>query len=272
MADRPPGAGRVAGKTIVVTGAARGQGAAEVEALAREGAHVLALDVRDDEAEELLSGIAGSAFYHHHDVSSPDDWQALAGRLRAEGRPVDGLVNNAAVTNRSRLHEVALEDWNRTLAVNLTGPMLGIQTLLPLMQPGASIVNVGSVAGLNAHPTPAYTASKWALRGLSRIAAAEYGGRGIRTNIIHPGYIDTPMAASAPAEFLNAHLSLTPLGRIGLPSEVAAVVVFLLSDESAYVNGAEIPVDGGYSSHGGSKVIVDLLPRPPAAQGGAGAA
>jgi 3alpha(or 20beta)-hydroxysteroid dehydrogenase len=261
----PPGSGRVAGKTIIVTGAARGQGAAEVELLVREGADVIAVDVLDNEGQEMRQGLeslAGSAVYEHLDVSSADGWSALAQRLVRERRPVDGLVNNAGVNQRSRLHEVKLDDWNRTIAINLTGPMLAIQKLLPLMHNGTSIVNVGSIAALTAHPTPAYTASKWALRGLSRIAAAEYGRQGIRTNMIHPGYIGTGMAESAPSEFLDAHLKLTPLGRVGLPREVAAVVLFLLSDESAYVNGVEIPVDGGYSSHGGSKLIVDLLALP----------
>ena len=258
-------AGRVAGKKIVVTGAARGQGAAEVETLVREGADVVAVDILDREAQQMIAGVEGlglmgTAVYHHLDVSSAEDWRVLAQRLTAEERPVDGLVNNAGINQRSRLHEVRLDDWNRTIAVNLTGPMLAIQALLPLMREGTSIVNVGSIAALTAHPTPAYTASKWALRGLSMIAAAEYGPQGIRTNVVHPGYIRTGMAEGAPREVLDAHLSLTPLGRVGLPHEVAAVVLFLLSDESAYVNGVEIPVDGGYSSHRGSKMIVDLLP------------
>ena len=264
--------GRVAGKTIVVTGAARGQGAAEVEVLVREGASVVAVDVLDSLGEQVvarLAGLPGGATYLHLDVSSKDDWQALAQSLSAEGRVVDGLVNNAAVNVRARLHEISLDDWNRTIAVNLTGPMLGFQTLLPLMRPGTSVVNVGSVAGLTAHPTPAYTASKWGLRGLTRLTATEYGPQGIRTNVIHPGYIETEMAAGAPREFLDVHLALTPLGRSGSPEEVASVVLFLLSDESAYVNGVEIPVDGGYAAHGGSKAIVDLLRRTTAPVAGA---
>ena len=254
--------GRLAGKSVVVTGGASGQGAAEAAAAAREGADVLVTDVQDAAGKDLVSALAGlpvDVDYLHLDVSSEQDWAAVAGWLRARGRAVDGLVNNAGVPQRSRLETVSTEDWNRTIGVNLTGPMLGIQTLLPLMRSGTSIVNVGSVAALTAHHTVAYTASKWGLRGLSRVAAVEYGPRGIRTNLVHPGYIDTPMMDAASPTFVRAHLALTPLGRPGLPEEVAALVVFLLSDDSAYLNGTEIPIDGGYSSHGGTKVLIDAL-------------
>jgi 3alpha(or 20beta)-hydroxysteroid dehydrogenase len=163
---------------------------------------------------------------------------------------------------RPRLSEVSVEDWNKAIAVNLTGPMLGMQALAPLMPAGSSIVNIGSVAGLTAHHAVAYTASKWGLRGLSQVAAVEYGARGIRVNVIHPGLIETPIMEGANPAFVNAHLSLTPLGRAGQVGEVAPLVVFLLSDDSSYLTGAEITVDGGYSAHGGTKVIIDALTTP----------
>jgi 3alpha(or 20beta)-hydroxysteroid dehydrogenase len=249
-------------KTIVVTGAARGQGEAEALMLAEAGADVVAVDVLEAEGRALArraTGAPGSVAFRMLDVSSPDDWRALAASLAGEGRVVHGLVNNAGIAHRARLHEVTLEGWNRTLAVNLTGPMLGIQACVPLMTAGGSIVNVGSVAALTALTSVAYTASKWALRGLTRVAALEYGSLGIRTNAVHPGYIETPILADANPAFLQASVELTPAGRSGTPEEVAAVVAFLLSDRAAYVNGAEISIDGGYAAHGGAKLIADAL-------------
>ncbi len=249
------GTARVRGKVVVVTGAAGGQGAAETAALAREGATVIATDLH--EAAEAPPG--GS--YRRLDVSRADDWRALGAWLGEEHGRVDGLVNNAGVALRTRLEEIAPAEWDRVLAVNLTGPLLGIQALAPLMQSGSSIVNVGSVAGLIGYHAVAYTVSKWGLRGLSRVASLELGPRGIRVNTILPGFIETPMTAAAPAAFRTANLEATPLGRTGLPEEVAPLVVYLISDESAFVSGAEIVVDGGQTAHGGAKHLSDAVER-----------
>jgi 3alpha(or 20beta)-hydroxysteroid dehydrogenase len=246
--------GRVQDRVIVVTGAARGQGAAEVTALRAEGAVVIAADV------ESAQGDAPDRVHPRRlDVADPAGWRELAEWTGETFGRVDGLINNAGTTSRVPLTEVPLEEWNRTLGVNLTGPMLGIQTLAPLMGAGGSIVNVGSVAGLTAHYTAAYTASKWGLRGLTRVAALELGPRGIRVNAVHPGYIDTPMTASAPAAFRRANEALTPLGRVGMPDEVAALMVFLMSEESSYLSGADIPVDGAFSSCASGKVLLDAV-------------
>jgi 3alpha(or 20beta)-hydroxysteroid dehydrogenase len=255
------------GKTVVITGAARGQGAAEAELLVREGAHVVATDVLDGEgaklAERLHAAAAGpgTCVYRHLDVASEAEWAGLAGWLGEQERAVHGLVNNAGVPYRPRLLEVDVAGWQRTLAINLTGAMLGIRTLAPLMPPGqgASIVNIGSIAGLTAHHAAAYTVSKWGLRGLTKVAAIELAGKGIRVNIVHPGPIDTPISAAADPVFLQATVAQTLLGREGRPAEVADVVVFLLSNQSSYITGAEIPVDGGHTAHGGTKSIVDAL-------------
>lgn len=246
--------GRVQDRVIVVTGAAGGQGAAEAIALRDEGAIVVATDVQSFAGEE-----ADRVHRRHLDVTAPEEWQALAGWLRERFGTVDGLINNAGTPSRARLGEVELQEWNRALAINLTGPMLGIQALSPLMGKGASIVNVGSVAGLTAHYTAAYTASKWGLRGLTRTAAMELGPRGIRVNAVHPGYIETPMTATAPPAFKGANEALTPLGRIGSAEEVAALMVFLCSDECPFLTGADIPVDGGLSSGGTAKALSDAL-------------
>lgn len=260
--------GRVAEKVVVLTGAAGGQGLAEAAWLAAEGAHVVATDVAA-EAPAAPAG-PGSYAYRRLDVASEDAWRELAAWLGGEHGRVDALVNNAGVTLRDRIDSVSLEDWNRVLAVNVTGAMLGIRSLLPLMPRGASIVNVGSVAALTGHYAVGYTVSKWALRGLSRVASMDLGPRGIRVNTIHPGYIETPMTASAPAAFAAANLAQIPLGRLGGADDVAPLVGFLVSDESAYLSGAEIPVDGGLSAHGGAKAFSDAVAAGPEPTNGGG--
>jgi 3alpha(or 20beta)-hydroxysteroid dehydrogenase len=252
--------GRVAGKIVIVTGAAGGQGADEAVALAREGAIVIATDLHD-EAPALPGGVdgAGSITYRRLDVSQQGKWQELGTWLAERHGRVDGLVNNAGIPFRARIHEVTLADWDRVLSINLTGSLLGIQTVVPLMGNGGSIVNISSVAGLTGHYPAAYTVSKWGVRGLTRVASLELGPRKIRVNTICPGYIETPMTASAPEAFRTANIAETPLGRTGSVDEVAPLVVFLISDESSYISGAEIPVDGGQSAHGGTKSLSDAV-------------
>lgn len=239
--------GRLAGKVVVVTGAAGGQGAAEAAALARAGARVIATDVRPEGDVRRL------------DVSSESDWAGLATELKESYGEIHGLVNNAGIIRRERLGEVLTADFAQVQAVNTIGPLLGIQHLAPLMPPGSSIVNVGSSAALTGYYPVAYTASKWALRGVSKIAAMELGPRGIRVNTVHPGYIETGMTAAATPAFREATLRETPLGRSGSVDDIAPLVVFLLCDESSFITGAEIPVDGGLTAHGGVKSISDAM-------------
>ncbi|MER7559147.1 SDR family oxidoreductase [Nocardioides sp. NPDC126508] len=243
---------RLSDKVVVVTGAARGQGAEEVRALAAEGALVVATDVLPFE-----SAAPDGVVRRHLDVTDAEGWTELAEWVGATYGRVDGLVNNAGVAARERLPDVTVDAWRRTFDINVTGPMLGIQALVPLMPAGASIVNICSVAAMSGHAAAAYTSSKWALRGLTRSASLELGERGIRVNAVMPGLVDTPLMASASPAFFDAAVAEVPLGRVGVPADIAPTIVFLVSDDAAYYNGAEIVIDGGLTAHVSHKRIAD---------------
>ena len=247
--------GDLTGRTVVVTGAASGIGAAVRAAVVESGGSVVALDASPDEGDTPF------------DVRDEGAWSDLAARLAEAGAPVHGLVGCAGITWGARLEEVAVADFVRVHAVNVIGPLLGLQALSPLMEAGSSVVHVGSLAGLQGHPPIAYTASKWALRGLTHAACLELGPRGIRVNVVHPGFVETPMTDGTDA-LRAASVQATPLGRVAQPADVAVVICFLLGEGAAHVSGAEIPVDGGVSSHAGAKSVSDALlsvaPPPPA--------
>ena len=239
---------------VVVTGAGQGQGAAEARRLAARGVTVIAVDLGAEPAEDLAA-----AEYRQLDVTDEGGWAVLAQDLAGRFGRVDGLVANAGITWRARLLDVTPADLRHVHEVNVTGALLAIQSVTPLMTHGGSIVLVGSAAAVTGHFPVAYTASKWALRGLAKAACLELGPRGIRVNIVHPGYIETPMTASAAPAFRTANLAETPLGRTGTVEDVAPLVAFLLSDDASYISGAEIAVDGGMTSHGGVKSISDAV-------------
>jgi 3alpha(or 20beta)-hydroxysteroid dehydrogenase len=227
--------GRLAGKVAIITGAARGQGAAEAARFAEEGAVVVAGDVLEGE------GVV------HLDVSSAESWRAVVGAAVDQHGRVDVLVNNAGIHAASPVHEMPEADFRRVLDVNLVGPFLGIQAVVPHMPKGGSIINVASLNGLGAQPrTAAYTSSKFGVRGLTRASALDLGPLGIRVNAILPGVIRTAMIAQV-VEAREPELAAgLPLGRIGEPGDIAAAAVFLASDDAAWITGADFTVDGGH--------------------------
>jgi 3alpha(or 20beta)-hydroxysteroid dehydrogenase len=225
--------GRLEGKIVIITGAAQGQGLAEAQLFASEGAHVIAGDVLEHDGLHL-------------DVTSPESWaSAVAGAMKEHGR-IDVLLNNAGVRAVAPVHEMPLADFQRVLDINLIGPLLGIQAVVPHMPRGSSIINVSSLNGLAANAnTSAYTTSKFALRGLTKSAALDLGALGIRVNAILPGVIRTPMVSYIVDEYEERLASGLPLGRIGEPMDIASAALFLASDDSAWVSGLDLTIDGG---------------------------
>lgn len=260
------------GRSVVVTGAARGQGAALALRLLQCGARVHAVDLlaADDPAWRPMHDAAGGRLsVWHQDVADPAGWDRLAGALRDDARPVAGLVNNAGITGpRDTVTRTRLPEWERVLAVNLTGSMLGIRAVGPLLARGGAVVNVSSTVGMTGYHSAAYSATKWALRGLTRSAAMELAPRGVRVNCVCPGVVDTGMIAGSPA--LVASLQgVIPMQRMAAPAQIADAVLFLLEPQSAYVTGADLAVDGGVTG-GGLYWQVGiatgaLAPSPPAA-------
>jgi 3alpha(or 20beta)-hydroxysteroid dehydrogenase len=242
--------GRVAGKVALVTGAARGQGAAHAERLAAEGAAVLLTDVLDADGEavaERIRAAGGRAAYRRLDVGSEGEWESAAAAAESFG-PVTVLVNNAGIATRASILATDADTWERSVAVNQRGTFLGMKACLPGMieAGGGSIVNVSSVLGISgAAGYASYQATKHAVIGLTRSAARTHGPDGVRANVIRPGYIVTPMSQENPVSAQEALIAQVPLGRAAQPEEVASLVLFLASEESAYISGAQIPIDGG---------------------------
>lgn len=232
----------------IVTGGASGIGDAIVAKLSADGYRVISLD-----RAQPLSPRQGVE-YRQFDVTSEPLWIDLA----QEFPNPKAVVNAAGIAMRHRITDIDLDSWNLALNVNVTGPMLALRHLGSKMT-GGSFVNIGSVAGFAGHAAVAYTTSKWALRGLTHSAASILAKQGVRVNLVHPGYIETPLMATANPHFKTAHISITPQERVGTAEEVAAAVAFLASDSASYINGAELTVDGGFVSSAGTKLIADQV-------------
>jgi 3alpha(or 20beta)-hydroxysteroid dehydrogenase len=235
--------GRVDGKVALISGGARGMGAAHARLLADEGARVVIGDILDDEGKALADEIGDAARYVHLDVTQPDQWDAAVATAAGEFGKLDVLVNNAGIVALGQLKNFDLAKWQKVIDVNLTGTFLGMRAAVEPMTAagGGSIINVSSIEGLRGAPAVhPYVASKWAVRGLAKSAALELAPLNIRVNSIHPGFIRTPMTAHLPEDLVTV-----PLGRPGEAREVATFVVFLASDESSYATGTEFVMDGG---------------------------
>lgn len=242
--------GRLNGKIAIITGAARGQGEAEARLFVEEGATVVLTDVLDDLGETVATEIGAS--YNHLDVRDESAWHAVTAAVTQQYGRVDILVNNAAIMHSAALLDTTIEDYQRVIDVNQVGVFLGMKTIATSMKEignSGSIVNISSLAGIEGtrHCT-AYGASKWAVRGMTKVAALELGKFDIRVNSIHPGLIDTDMMRELPwfkAGKLDRVLKTIPLGRPASSDEVAQLALFLATDESSYCTGGEFIVDGG---------------------------
>jgi 3alpha(or 20beta)-hydroxysteroid dehydrogenase len=242
--------GRLDDKVALITGGARGQGAAEAELFAAEGATVYITDVLDDVGQETADRLGDAVTFLHHDVTSESDWAAVVGAVvEAQGR-VDALVNNAGVFEWAPALDTDLDLWNRVIAINQTGVFLGIREGGKAMkeQGSGSIVNISSIAGMTGvGPAHAYAASKWAVRGMTKSAAQELTPHGVRVNSVHPGYIDTDMLRNV-GQDPEAIGKRAPIGRVAEADEVARLVLFLASDDSSYCSGHEFVVDGALTA------------------------
>ncbi|TPQ19059.1 SDR family oxidoreductase [Streptomyces sporangiiformans] len=234
---------RFDGKVAIVTGGARGMGASHVRGLAAEGARVAVCDLLDDEGKALAEGLP-HAQYHHLDVTDEEAWRSVVRTVEDTFGPVDVLVNNAGIIHFGGVEEQSSAQFRRILDVNLVGAFLGMHTVLPGMRARGqgSVVNISSAAGLMGFADGiGYVASKWGVRGMTKAAALDMAGTGVRINSVHPGVIRTPMGVSASPE-LFAH---QPVPRIGEPEEVTRMVLFLASDDASYTTGGEFLIDGG---------------------------
>jgi len=242
---------RLEGKIAIVTGAARGQGEATARLFARHGATVILTDVLA-EGHQVAASIGDAARFVNMDVRDEGAWARLVEQVVADHGRIDALVNNAAIVEAGPMEELSVASFERMLGINVIGTWLGARAVAPVMQRNrrGAIVNVSSTSGLrgNANMTT-YDASKWGVRGMSKAMAMELAPHNIRVNTVHPGAIDTPMLNPSQRDTreIAAELGL-PMARVGLPEEVAHASLFLVSDDAAYISGAELAVDGAWTA------------------------
>ncbi len=249
---------RLRGKVAIITGGARGQGAAEARAFVAEGAQVVATDILDDEGKALAAELGDSVTYLHHDVRREEEWEQVVAETSARFGRIDVLVNNAGILVTGKMtHEVSLAEYMEVIETNQIGVFLGMRAVVPVMleRRSGSIINISSYNGLGGlGGMVAYTASKFAVRGMTKVAALEYGKAGIRVNSVHPGGVDTEMTRALwggramTAQEEEAAYGRTAIGRVGQPEEIAEAVLFLASDEASFCTGAEFVIDGGMSA------------------------
>lgn len=242
--------GRLENKVCLVTGGARGQGAAEARLFAAEGAIVWLADMLDTEGKAVAAEIGGT--YRHLDVRDEVQWADLVAQILERDERIDVLVNNAGIFRSGRHFEISKEEFQEVMDVNCLGVFLGMRAVaipMRVVQSG-SIVNISSLAGMTAAANAfAYGTSKWAVRGMTKTAAVELGRRGIRVNSIHPGLIDTDMMHQLPGSDNTAKMTRRiPLGRVAMADEVAQLALYLASDDSSYSTGTEFVVDGGLNA------------------------
>ena len=245
---------RLEGKVALISGGARGQGAVEAKLFAREGAKVVFGDILDESGKQVEAEIheaGGEAAYVHLDVTREDDWRTAVNTAIDRYGKLDILVNNAGILIQKGIEDTTEEDWDRIMGVNAKGAFLGTKHSIPAMRQagGGSIVNISSTAGLVASPSgsASYTASKGAVRLLTKSTAVQYAKEGIRCNSIHPGPIDTDMIQETltdPAK-LEERMQRLPMGRVGTADEIAYGVLYLASEEASFVTGSELVIDGG---------------------------
>ena len=248
---------RLEGKVAIITGGARGQGATEARMFAQEGARVVIGDIRDElgmQVEAEIRELGGEAVYLHLDVTSEDDWQRAIETAEQQFGKVDVLVNNAAIVLRKDIEETTGEDWDNIMEINAKGVFLGTKAVIPAMRRagGGSIINISSISGLVSIGPPAYIATKGAVRLFTKSTAIQYASENIRANSIHPGSVDTDMRREGMGdqtpEEIQARIDNIPLGRVGTTEDISYGALFLASNESSFMTGSELVIDGGYTA------------------------